>query len=124
MMSSKMQDAGGKMQQATPLNPEVTRRTFLKASAAVGGAAVGPTRSLLVLFIGAALGAFAFIGVVYPVVKLRGVPRGDQIDLGLEAPRAELPEVPFGVFLAPAAILVLVWGETLIAWYSSQFLGV
>lgn len=91
---------------------------------AVVGAAVGPTRSLLVLFIGAALGAFAFIGVVYPVVKLRGVPRGDQIDLGLEAPRAELPEVPFGVFLAPAAILVLVWGETLIAWYSSQFLGV
>nr|MBP9107209.1 hypothetical protein [Gemmatimonadaceae bacterium] len=66
----------------------------------------------------------AFIGVVYPVVKLRGAPRGDQIDLGLEAPRAELPEVPFGVFLAPAAILVLVWGETLIAWYSSQFLGV
>jgi len=91
---------------------------------AVVGAAVGPTRSLLVLFIGAALGAFAFIGVVYPVVKLRGAPRGDQIDLGLEAPRAELPEVPFGVFLAPAAILVLVWGETLIAWYSSQFLGV
>jgi leader peptidase (prepilin peptidase)/N-methyltransferase len=90
---------------------------------AVVGAAVGPTRSLLVLFIGAALGAFAFIGVVYPVVKLRGAPRGDQIDLGLEAPRAELPEVPFGVFLAPAAILVLVWGETLIAWYSSQFLG-
>ena len=77
----------------------------------------------VVLFIGAALGAFAFIGVVYPVVKLRGAPRGDQIDLGLEAPRAELPEVPFGVFLAPAAILVLVWGETLIAWYSSQFLG-
>ncbi|MBK6304974.1 MAG: AAA family ATPase [Gemmatimonadetes bacterium] len=65
---------------------------------AVVGAAVGPTRSLLVLFIGAALGAFAFIGVVYPVVKLRGAPRGDQIDLGLEAPRAELPEVPFGVF--------------------------
>ena len=91
---------------------------------AVVGAAVGPTRSLLVLFIGAALGAFAFIGVVYPVVKLRGAPRGDQIDLGLEAPRAELPEVPFGVVLAPAAILVLVWGETLIAWYSSQFLGV
>lgn len=90
---------------------------------AVVGAAVGPTRSLLVLFIGAALGAFAFIGVVYPVVKLRGAPRGDQIDLGLEAPRAELPEVPFGVFLTPAAILVLVWGETLIAWYSSQFLG-
>ncbi|HNV76513.1 MAG TPA: prepilin peptidase, partial [Gemmatimonadaceae bacterium] len=55
---------------------------------AVVGAAVGPTRSLLVLFIGAALGAFAFIGVVYPVVKLRGAPRGDQIDLGLEAPRA------------------------------------
>lgn len=91
---------------------------------AVVGAAVGPARSLLVLFIGAALGAITFLGVVYPVVRLRGAPRTEQIDLGLEAPRGELPEVPFGVFLAPAAVLVLVWGETLVSWYTSQFLGV
>jgi leader peptidase (prepilin peptidase)/N-methyltransferase len=28
-----------------------------------------------------------------------------------------LPEVPFGVFLAPAALLALLWGDRLIAWY-------
>lgn len=91
---------------------------------AVVGAAVGPARSFLVLFMGAALGAITFLGVVYPVVRLRGAPRTEQIDLGLEAPRGELPEVPFGVFLAPAAVLVLVWGDTLISWYTTQFLGV
>jgi len=93
---------------------------------AVVGAAVGPARSLLVLFIGAALGAITFLAVVYPVVRLRGG-RGaatDQIDLGLDAPRGEMPEVPFGVFLAPAAVIVLVWGEALFGWYFAQFIGV
>ena len=28
-----------------------------------------------------------------------------------------MPLVPFGVFLAPAAMIVLLWGDTLIAWY-------
>ena len=55
----------------------------------------------LVLFIGAALGALAFVGIVYPVVKLRGAPRTEQLEIGIEAPAAALPEVPFGVFLAP-----------------------
>ncbi|MEP7383208.1 MAG: prepilin peptidase [Gemmatimonadota bacterium] len=90
---------------------------------AVVGAAVGPARSLLVLFIGAALGAVTFVGVVYPVVRLRGAPRGEQMDLALGAPQAALPEVPFGVFLAPAAVAVLVWGERLISWYLTQFMG-
>ncbi|MCC6931334.1 MAG: prepilin peptidase [Gemmatimonadaceae bacterium] len=90
----------------------------------VVGAAVGPSRALLVIFIGAALGALAFVGVVYPVMKLRGAPRGEQLEMGIEAPAAELPLVPFGVFLAPAAVVVLVWGESLVSWYLSRFLGV
>ena len=32
-------------------------------------------------------------------------------------PAAEPPLVPFGVFLAPAALLALLWGNTLVAWY-------
>ncbi len=90
---------------------------------AVIGAAVGPARALLVLFIGAALGAVTFVGVVYPVVRLRGAPRAEQIDLELGAPPAVLPEVPFGVFLAPAAVMVLVWGDSLVSWYLTQFMG-
>ncbi len=91
---------------------------------AVVGAAVGPARALLVLFIGAALGAVAFVGVVYPVVRLRGAPRGEQMDLELGSPPAELPHVPFGVFLAPAAVVVLVWGDALVSWYLGQYLGI
>jgi leader peptidase (prepilin peptidase)/N-methyltransferase len=90
---------------------------------AVVGAAVGPARSLLVLFIGAALGAVSFVGVVYPLVRLRGAPRGEQIDLELGASPPALPEVPFGVFLAPAAVVVLVWGDALVEWYLSRFMG-
>jgi leader peptidase (prepilin peptidase)/N-methyltransferase len=90
---------------------------------AVVGAAVGPARSLLVLFIGAALGAVSFVGVVYPLVRLRGAPRGEQIDLELGGSPPALPEVPFGVFLAPAAVVVLVWGDTLVEWYLSRFMG-
>ena len=90
---------------------------------AVVGAAVGPARALLVLFIGAALGAVTFVGVVYPVVRLRGAPRAEQIDLELGASQAVLPEVPFGVFLAPAAVVVLVWGDSLVSWYLTQFMG-
>jgi len=90
---------------------------------AVVGAAVGPARSLLVLFIGAALGAASFVGVVYPLVRLRGAPRGEQIDLELGGSPPALPEVPFGVFLAPAAVAVLVWGDALVEWYLSRFMG-
>jgi leader peptidase (prepilin peptidase)/N-methyltransferase len=94
---------------------------------AVVGAAVGPSRSLMVLFFGAALGAITFLGVVYPVVRLRGAPRGEQLEMPMEAaPAGEvaMPEVPFGVFLAPAAMVVLVWGDALVGWYLSQFMGI
>lgn len=90
---------------------------------AVVGAAVGPGRALLVIFAGAALGAIAFLAVVYPYTRLRGAAGGEQIDLGLEAPERSLPEVPFGVFLAPAAMVVLVWGERIVAWYLERVLA-
>ncbi|GAC1477009.1 MAG: A24 family peptidase [Gemmatimonadaceae bacterium] len=73
------------------------------------GAAVGPTRALLTVFVGALLGAVAFVGVVYPVVWLRGRRRG--------ATTFEPPVVPFGVFLAPAAVATLLWGQQLVTWY-------
>ena len=91
---------------------------------AVVGGAVGPGRALLVIFIGAALGAVTFLAVVYPVVRLRGAPRGEQIDLGLAPEPPGLPEVPFGVFLAPAAVVALVWGDAIAAWYLTRVMAV
>ncbi|HEX5830799.1 MAG TPA: prepilin peptidase [Gemmatimonadaceae bacterium] len=75
---------------------------------AVVGAAVGPWRALLTVFVGAALAAVIFLLVVYPIAWVRGRRRGTPF---------EPPLVPFGVFLAPAAFLTLLWGNDLIAWY-------
>ncbi|MEW5917986.1 MAG: hypothetical protein AB1762_16405, partial [Gemmatimonadota bacterium] len=43
---------------------------------------------------------------------------GDGEERGAE--QVDLPNVPFGVFLAPAAIVVLLAGERVIAWYMSR----
>lgn len=91
---------------------------------AVIGGALGPARSLLVIFLGAAVGAVAFLGVVYPVMRLRGPRREPQIELPLGERRTELPQIPFGVFLAPAAVLALVFGQQLVDWYVRQMMGV
>ena len=77
---------------------------------AVVGGAVGPSRALLTIFVGAMLGATAFLAVVYPVAWARS--RRARVPF-------EPPLVPFGVFLAPAAMLTLLWGDRLIAWYWS-----
>lgn len=91
---------------------------------AVVGGAVGPGRALLVLFLGAALGAVVFVLIVLPIVKLRGVPAGPAPAPAEGDARAdeggELPHVPFGVFLAPAAVVALLWGDVLISWYLNQ----
>lgn len=80
------------------------------------GAALGPTKALVTVFLGATLGAVTFAGVVIPVALLRrGHPR-EQTELALGAPPFETPLVPFGVFLAPAALLTLFWGDALLAW--------
>jgi leader peptidase (prepilin peptidase)/N-methyltransferase len=48
----------------------------------------------------------------------------EQIELGLErAMPRPIPLVPFGVFLAPAAVIALVWGQSLISWYVGQMLA-
>ena len=92
---------------------------------AVVGAALGPGRSLLVIFLGAAVGAITFLLVVYPIVRFRGGSNRDaQIELPLGARKALMPQVPFGVFLAPAAVLALVFGQQLLDWYLGQLTGV
>lgn len=75
---------------------------------AVVGAAVGPERALLTIISGAAMGAVTFLLCVAPVVWLRSRRRG--------VPFA-IPDVPFGVFLAPAALLALLWGDAALTWY-------
>lgn len=87
---------------------------------AVVGGAVGPGRALLVLFLGAALGAAVFALVVFPVVRLR---RPAVTPEGGEVATPELPHVPFGVFLAPAAVLALLWGDRLILWYLDRLVA-
>jgi leader peptidase (prepilin peptidase)/N-methyltransferase len=91
---------------------------------AVVGGALGPGRTLLTIFLGALVGAIAFALVVYPLVRLRRAKDAEQIELGFDrAMPRPFPLVPFGVFLAPAAVIALVWGHTLISWYVGQMLA-
>ena len=80
------------------------------------GAAVGPQRAILTVFVGAALGAVAFVGLVYPIARMRQARGRAQHELALGATPFEPPLVPFGVFLAPAALVTLLWGDALFAW--------
>ena len=75
---------------------------------AVVGAALGAERALLTIIGGAFVGAVFFLLVVGPIVWLRNRKSGKEF---------EFPDVPFGVFLAPAALLALLWGDRLIVWY-------
>ena len=90
---------------------------------AVIGAAVGPGRALLVVFVGAVIGVVAFVGVVYPLSRVRRAQSEPQFDLALGDAPPELPHVPFGVFLAPAALATLLWGYELIGWYAGRMAG-
>jgi leader peptidase (prepilin peptidase)/N-methyltransferase len=85
---------------------------------AVVGAAVGPARALLTIFIAAVLAPIVLLGVVYPL-SARGLAddRG-QTELALEPAGAwRKRELPFGVFLAPAALIALLYGDAIVAWY-------
>lgn len=75
---------------------------------AVVGAALGPERGLLTIIGGAFVGAAFFLVLVAPVVFVRSRRQGVEF---------AFPDVPFGVFLAPAAMLALLWGDRLITWY-------
>jgi leader peptidase (prepilin peptidase) / N-methyltransferase len=80
------------------------------------GAMVGPNRAILTVFVGAAIGAAAFILIVYPVAWFSRDRRVEQGELPLGPTPFEPPLVPFGVFLAPAAIVTLLWGNAVFAW--------
>jgi leader peptidase (prepilin peptidase)/N-methyltransferase len=88
---------------------------------AFAGAALGPTRAIVTIFLGATLGAVVFLLVVIPVMRMRRVGGGhEQTELALGATTAELPLVPFGVFLAPAAMAALLWGHSLVDWIAPR----
>jgi leader peptidase (prepilin peptidase) / N-methyltransferase len=81
---------------------------------AVVGAALGPQRSLLTVFLGAALGAVSFLLLVYPIAWIHS---------RRERAGVDLPLVPFGVFLAPAAMIALLFGQAMIDWYRHDIMG-
>ena len=81
---------------------------------AMVGAYLGPGRTLLTIFIGAFLGAVGFLAIVYPICWMRARRAG--------VPFAP-PLVPFGVFLAPAALIALLWGTRMMDWYAHDVLG-
>lgn len=91
---------------------------------AVVGGALGPGRAFMVIFLAAGIGAVTFLLVVYPIVRLRGPRPEPQIELPLEKAKPGMPLVPFGVFLAPAALLALVFGQQLVDWYLGQMMVV
>ncbi len=78
------------------------------------GATVGPVRVLLCVFVGAALAAASFLLVVYPIGWWRARRAGSEF---------VAPLVPFGVFLAPAAVLTLLFGNALLGWYVGRVFG-
>ena len=82
------------------------------------GAALGPSRSFATVFLAAAVGAVTFLAVVYPIALVRRGRTTSQTELALggtdSAPLA-MPLVPFGVFLAPSAAVMLWWGDVLLS---------
>jgi leader peptidase (prepilin peptidase)/N-methyltransferase len=87
---------------------------------AVVGAAVGAERAFLTIFLAAVIAPIVLLAVVYPL-SARGMThdRG-QTELPLDAATSwRRRELPFGVFLAPAAVCALLWGDAIIGWYLS-----
>ncbi|MHC4067761.1 MAG: prepilin peptidase, partial [Planctomycetota bacterium] len=68
---------------------------------AMVGAFLGPVYALLTIFVGSLVGAVIFGPIGLKTGKL----------------------VPFGVFLALGAAVVLVWGDTMVDWYVNHFLN-
>jgi leader peptidase (prepilin peptidase)/N-methyltransferase len=82
------------------------------------GAVLGPTRLIATVFVAAAIGAVTFLAIVYPIAFARRSRSAGQTELALgTSARLEMPLVPFGVFLAPAAVVMLLRGQELIARY-------
>jgi leader peptidase (prepilin peptidase)/N-methyltransferase len=86
------------------------------------GAALGPERALITVVLGALVGAVASVAVLAPLAYVRHRQQA-AAGAGSEAEAFELPPVPFGVFLAPAAMIALLAGDRLIAWYFARILA-
>src|SRR5438045_8925485 len=85
---------------------------------AVVGAALGPPRALLTIFIAAVIAPIILLGIVYPLSTRGFADDQGQTELALEASGEwRRRELPFGVFLAPAALIALFVGDAIIAWY-------
>ena len=85
---------------------------------AVVGAAVGPARAFLTIFIAAVLAPIILLGIVYPLSSRGLADDKGQTELPLETGGGwRKRELPFGVFLAPAALITLLFGDAIIAWY-------
>ena len=86
---------------------------------AFAGAALGPARAIAAVFVGATIAAVVFLAVVYPVALARRGRMTTQTELPLGGesvrPPVELPLVPFGLFLAPASTIMLLWGPEIFA---------
>jgi leader peptidase (prepilin peptidase) / N-methyltransferase len=81
------------------------------------GAALGPGRAIASVFLGATIGAVAFLAIVYPIALLRRGRVTTQTELALGGQASspvDMPLVPFGVFLAPAAAIMLIWGDQIL----------
>lgn len=84
---------------------------------AFAGAALGPARAIVTVFAGAVIGALVFLLVVYPLARVRQTGYREQTELALGGGGSfEAPLVPFGVFLAPAALVTLLWGDAILSW--------
>lgn len=81
---------------------------------AMSGAALGSGRALLTVLLAAAIGAVAFLLFVIPIGTWRARARGEAFST---------PLVPFGVFLAPASVVALLWGDALLGWYIGRLTG-
>ena len=83
---------------------------------AFAGAVLGPGRALLTVFVGAALASVTILAIVYPIAWARRSHLQPQTELALGTGSTfDPPLVPFGAFLAPAAIITLLWGDALLA---------
>jgi len=85
---------------------------------AVVGAALGPPRALLTIFIAAVIAPIVLLGIVYPLSSRGFADDQGQTELALDASGEwRRRELPFGVFLAPAALIALLFGDAIIGWY-------
>lgn len=90
------------------------------------GASLGPERALMTVMLGAVLGAATALLVLVPMAVLRkrpvaAVAQGEPGE-GSGSVFGDLPHVPFGVFLAPGAVVALFYGDRIIAWYFTNVL--